>query len=240
MGKVFQGGGPIVRQATWRQLCVLQWQRIRERACDAYLVERERLAITEHRIPTLAELDRTLFARTGWRVVRVNGYVQPARFFQMLAAKEFPCMDVVRHAQEMLYTSEPDMFHDVMGHLPMLANPAFGEYYLLFGRAGLRARHEEHLVHLDRIYWFTMEFGIINPAPAEAGQARVYGAGLMTAPTEILTCLTGEVPHEPFSVSGVRGVPVDIRKPNEVLFEITSFENLAAQFEDWACQEQLL
>ena len=151
-------------------------------------------------------------------------------------------MDGVRHAREILYTSEPDMFHDVMGHLPMLGSPVIGEYYQLFGRVGESIRHPEQLACLDKVYWYSMEFGILNPqaGTAAASQARVYGAGLITAPTEILTSFSDAVERRVFSIDAVTAMDVDIRKPNRVLFEVRSLDVLAAQLTEWAKQEKLL
>ena len=228
---------------TWRSLCRIQTPRIEARACAEYLAVRRELAIDEERIPTLVELDRMLRLRTGWGLIRADGYIQPKWFFRLLTERCFPCMDQLRHARELLYTSEPDMFHDVMGHLPMLASPIIAEYYQLFGRAGVNARHDEQTACLDKIYWYTMEFGILNPdagAQAPSDRTRVYGAGLITAPTEISTSLTEAVEKRLFSIGAVSEMVVDIRKPNTVLFEVRSFDDLASELLDWARHERLV
>jgi len=178
--------------------------------------------------------------------MRADGYIAPRWFFRLLADRCFPCMDGLRHAREILYTSEPDMFHDVMGHLPMLGSPAISEYYQLFGRVGKSARHDQQIACLDKVYWYSMEFGILNPdaGTPQAGQtnrrARVYGAGLITAPTEIRTSLSNAVEKRPFSIDAVMSMHVDIRKPNEVLFEVRSLDVLVTELMDWAKQEKLL
>jgi phenylalanine-4-hydroxylase len=227
---------------TWRKLCRIQAPVLSTRACGEYLTSRERLEIDEEKIPTLVDLDRMLRLRTGWSLMRADGYIPPQRFFRLIADRCFPCMDGLRHAREILYTSEPDMFHDVMGHLPMLGSPVISEYYQLFGRVGKSVRHPEQLASLDKVYWYSMEFGILNPesgAPA-AGRARVFGAGLITAPTEILTSFSESVERRVFSIDAVSAMHVDIRKPNRVLFEVRSLDVLAAQLMDWAKQEKLL
>jgi phenylalanine-4-hydroxylase len=228
---------------TWRNLCRIQAPILSTRACDEYLNSRERLEIDEEKIPTLADLDRMLRLRTGWSLMRADGYIPPKRFFRLIADRCFPCMDGLRHAREILYTSEPDMFHDVMGHLPMLGSPVISEYYQLFGRVGKSVRHPEQLASLDKVYWYSMEFGILNPEagmPAAESQARVFGAGLITAPTEILTSLSEAVERRAFSIEAVSAMQVDIRKPNHVLFEVRSLDVLAARLMDWAKQEKLL
>ena len=228
---------------TWRTLCRIQAPAISAKACAEYLAVRNDLAIDEERIPTLVDLDRTLRRRTGWSLVRADGYIRPEWFFRLLADRRFPCMDQLRNAREMRYTSEPDMFHDVIGHLPMLASPIISEYYQLFGRAGVNARHQEQTGCLDKIYWYSMEFGILNADPetrAIESRARVYGAGLITAPTEIFTCVSDAVERRPFSIDAVSAAQVDIRKPNAVLFEVRSLDDLASEFVDWARHEGLL
>lgn len=232
---------------TWRSLCRIQTPSIQAKACVEYLAVRNELAIDEERIPSLVDLDRMLRQRTGWGLIRADGYVQPKWFFRLLTERRFPCMDTLRHARELLYTSEPDMFHDVIGHLPMLASPIIAEYYELFGRAGVNARHEEQTACLDKIYWYSMEFGILNPdAGTQAGtqatndRTRVYGAGLITAPTEIFTSLTEAVEKRLFSIGAVSKMVMDIRKPNAVLFEVRSLDDLASELLEWARHERLL
>jgi len=228
---------------TWRQLCRIQAPAISTHACAEYIEARDRLVIHEERIPTLVDLDRMLRARTGWGLIRADGYVPPRWFFRLLKNRIFPCMDGLRHAREILYTTEPDMFHDIMGHLPMLGSPSISEYYQLFGRVGACARHDEQIATLDKVYWFSMEFGVLNPDSGTSdscGRARVYGAGLITAPTEILTSLSDAVERRPFSIHAVSTMNVDIRNPNEVLFEVRSLDILISELMDWAKQEKLL
>src|SRR5260370_4130961 len=144
-------------------LCRIQTRNVAVNACAEYPAVRHELPIDEEKIPTLVDLDRTLRLRTGWGLMRADGYIPPKWFFRLLADRCFPCMDQLRHARELLYTSEPDMFHDVIGHLPMLASPIISEYYQLFGQAGVNARHDEQTACLDKIYWNSMEFGVLNP-----------------------------------------------------------------------------
>ena len=228
---------------TWRHLCRMQAPVLSTRACEEYLTARERLDIDEDRIPSLVDLDRMLRLRTGWSLMRADGYIQPKWFFRLIAERCFPCMDGLRNAREILYTSEPDMFHDVMGHLPMLGSPIISEYYQLFGRVGKSARHPQQLACLDKVYWYSMEFGILNPgagASTAANQARVFGAGLITAPTELLTSFSDAVERRVFSIDAVSAMHMNIHKPNGVLFEVRSLDILATQLMDWAKQEKLL
>ena len=221
---------------TWRKLCSLQHAATSGRCASAYARGRHAIEPFCSRIPTLPELDRWLLATTGWRVVRADGYVEPLAFLELLAHQRFPCMDLLRHADEIFYSPEPDMYHDVLGHLPMLCDDDFAEYYLVFGIAGRRIRHAEQVQALNRIYWFTMEFGLVKSKSAPVP----YGAALLTGLRELETSNGVAVENLPFSIDAAIATPTDIRKVNEVLYVVESFESLIVEFIDWAKSERLL
>jgi phenylalanine-4-hydroxylase len=213
--------------------------------CAEHLKARRLLNLNEHSIPTLNELDDQLRACSGWGLVKARGYVQPRAFFQLLKQKLFPCNDLIRHHTELDYTSEPDLWHDIMGHLPMLADPVFGEFNHLFGRVGVNVRNDEQSEILDKVYWFSMEFGIINPgattdAVGPLSSARVYGAATVAAVGEMVMSLSESVERRPFSISAVSKGGMDVARVNHILFEIPSFESLLDQFTEWARSERLL
>ena len=221
---------------TWARLCGLQRAAIRDRCAPAYSRGRGAIGPFCSRIPALRELDRWLFATTGWHVVRADGYVEPLAFLELLAHQRFPCMDLLRHADEIFYSPEPDMYHDILGHLPMLCDEDFAEYYLVFGIAGKRIRHAEQVLALNRIYWFTMEFGLVK----SDREPLAYGAALLTGLRELETSNGRAVKTLPFSVDAAIATPTDIRKVNEVLYVAESFECLITEFIDWAKSERLL
>lgn len=128
------------QHATWSKLCNLQLELVRDRCCSEYARGRTEIAPLTQSLPSLRELDLWLQRTTSWRVVRADGYVEPSNFMGYLARKQFPCMDLLRHHDEVLYSPAPDMFHDAIGHLPMLCNDWFSEYYRVFGSAGLNLR----------------------------------------------------------------------------------------------------
>ena len=224
------------QHVTWTRLCGLQRDLVRERCAPQYAAGRKLIDRFTHRIPTLSELDAWLARTTGWRVVRANGYVSPSTFLALLADRRFPCMDLLRHADELFYSPEPDMYHDILGHLPMLCNRQFAEYYLTFGKAGARVRHPEQLRALNRIYWFTMEFGLLRSASGPLA----YGAALLTGLGELLSSSDASVMHRPFGIGAAIETPTDIHRTNEVLYLTPSFDVLLAEFVDWARSECLL
>jgi phenylalanine-4-hydroxylase len=235
----------VSQHATWRNMIQMHKAQAPQHVCKEYLHAVERLGIDEHYIPELRQLDRRLKALSGWGIIKAQGYVQPRAFFQLLTQKLFPCSDLLRHASEVTYTSEPDMWHDVMGHLPMLIDPTFGEFNNLFGRIGGNVRNDTQFNVLQKVYWFSMEFGIINPhATAESAgpisSARLYGAAHVAAAQEMAMSLSPTVEHRPFSIEGVVGMETDVARVNTVLFAIPSFESLLNQLVDWARTEHLL
>jgi phenylalanine-4-hydroxylase len=229
----------------WRKLIAMQKAQEEGLVCQEYLDAKRRLGIEQDGIPELRELHRRLNALSGWSIVKAAGYVQPRVFFQLLKKKVFPCNDMLRHPTELAYTSEPDMWHDVMGHLPMLVDPVFSEFNYLFGRVGSNVRNDTQFNVLGKIYWFSMEFGVINPqATAQAAgprsSARLYGAASVAAAQEMALSLSDAVERRPFSVEAVCKMETDVAKVNDVLFEVPSFESLLGQLVDWAKSEHLL
>ncbi|MBV8683235.1 MAG: phenylalanine 4-monooxygenase, partial [Caulobacteraceae bacterium] len=145
------------------------------RACDAYLRGLEALDLHRGGIPDFARINPELQRLTGWNVVAVPGLVPDEVFFEHLANRRFPAGQFIRKPDQLDYLSEPDIFHDVFGHVPMLTDPVFADYMQAYGEGGLRAGKLEHLHHLARLYWYTVEFGLME---TQAG-LRIYGAGIV-------------------------------------------------------------
>jgi phenylalanine-4-hydroxylase len=224
------------QHATWSRLLALQGELVKGRCCDEYAAGRKRVERFQQRIPNLCELDAWVREETGWRVVRADGYVTPATFFQFIANGCFPCMDQVRHEKEILYSPAPDMYHDIVGHLPMLCEPRFSDYYRLFGKAGSRARYFEQAQALDRIYWFTAEFGLVAADPAPVA----YGAALLTGLSELITSRGKSVEREIFTIDAAINTDTDVQRPNDRLYITTNFDSLVTEFVAWARHERLL
>lgn len=230
---------------TWRHLCAGQAKLIAERACPEYLIGKELLGASENRIPALSELSQALFHRTGWQVIRVDGFVDPVLFFTLLANRCFPCTDFIRHFNEVDYTPAPDMFHDIMGHLPLITNDRYASFFHSFGLAGTNTTTAQERIWLARVYWFTVEFGLINPnihvsSAYNMGQTRLYGAGTLSSLAEIEHSLKAKVEKIPFSMEAVTHTDYDIHHLQDRVFVISDFEELEGQFKAWAVSKKLL
>lgn len=231
--------------AIWAELFRRQEELVRAHACAEYVEGRQRLRFPPNRVPYLRDVSAALEEASGWRIVLVSGFVEQRIFFQFLANRHFPCTDYIRHQDELEYTPAPDMFHDLMGHLPLITNQAYAEFFQAFGVAGTHARTEEELRWLARIYWFTVEFGLVNSTAnpgmtREPSAARVYGAGLASSLGEILHAVSNDVEKKPFSVDAIAATEYDIHHMQPFYFEISSFAELRDEFIAWAKRNALL
>lgn len=166
--------------ATWKTLFERQTRLLPGRACDAFVQGMKDLPINADQIPNFEALSEVLTQRTGWRVVAVPGLIPDDVFFNHLAHRRFPSGNFIRQPHQLDYLEEPDVFHDVFGHVPMLMNPAMADFIQAYGLGGLRAQQLGTLHHLARVYWYTVEFGLLQ----EAGALRIYGAGIASSFTE--------------------------------------------------------
>ena len=207
--------------ATWKTLMTRQMALVEGRVCREYRQGLERLALPEDRIPQLGEIDRVLEATTGWRTARVPALIPFTRFFELLAERRFPVATFIRSPEELDYLQEPDIFHEIFGHCPMLTHPAFAEFTATYGRLGLAASKEER-VYLARLYWMTVEFGMLRETQPDGSRAlRLYGGGIISSPRETRYAL-GELAdslerpaHLPFDAVEALRTPyrIDILQP---------------------------
>lgn len=177
--------------AMWDRLFARQSEMLPGRAADAFLRGLDVLRLSRSGIPDYRELNARLTAATGWSVVAVPGLVPDAVFFEHLANRRFPSGNFIRRPDQIDYLQEPDVFHDVFGHVPMLADPVFADYMVAYGRGGLRSLGFGALHKLARLYWYTVEFGLIE----EGGQLRTYGAGIVSSHAESLFALDDPSPN---------------------------------------------
>jgi phenylalanine-4-hydroxylase len=162
---------------TWRTLFTRQVETLRGLACEDFFEGLARLRLTAEQVPDYRELNVHLRAATGWEVVAVPGLIAAEPFFQMLASKKFPAGTFIRTPAQLDYLEEPDIFHDVFGHVPLLSDPAYASYMQAYGHAGLEAAKHKGTKFLARLNWYTIEFGLIK---SDAG-VRAYGAGIMSS-----------------------------------------------------------
>ena len=216
---------------TWVTLYERQAEILPGRACDAFLHGLDALDLHGQGIPDFRQLNEKLSALTGWRIVAVPGLVPDAVFFDHLANRRFPAGNFIRDADELDYLELPDIFHDVFGHVPMLTNPAFADYMQAYGKGGRRALSLGSLANLARLYWYTVEFGLIR---ATAG-LRIFGAGILPSVAECEFALESSSPNRvAFDVGRVMRTKYAIDDFQQTYFVIKSFEELlAACYQDF-------
>ncbi len=177
--------------AVWQTLFERQCKLLPGRACDAFIQGMKDLPIDSHQIPDFQALSETLRKRTGWQVVAVPGLVPDNVFFDHLANRRFPAGQFLRRPDQLDYIEEPDVFHDVFGHVPMLMNPLLADYIQAYGQGGLRAERLGVLENLARVYWFTVEFGLLR----QADGLRIYGAGIASSAAETVFAVEDDSPN---------------------------------------------
>ncbi len=177
--------------AMWDRLFARQSDMLPGRAAEAFLRGIDVLKLEKPGIPDYRELNARLMDATGWQVVAVPGLVPDDVFFDHLANRRFPAGNFIRTPEQLDYLQEPDVFHDVFGHVPMLADPVFADYMVAYGEGGLRSLKYDALKQLARLYWYTVEFGLIR----EAGGLRIYGAGIVSSYAESVFALDSDSPN---------------------------------------------
>jgi len=209
--------------ATWQTLYERQTRLLPGRACDEFLQGMQDLPIDATHIPDFRELSEVLLPRTGWQVVAVPGLVPDEVFFDHLAHRRFPAGNFIRRPDQLDYLEEPDVFHDVFGHVPMLANPLVADYLQAYGEGGLRAQSLGTLAQLARVYWYTVEFGLLQ----QADGLRLYGAGIASSFTETVFALDDPSPNRlRFDLRRVMRTRYRIDDFQETYFVIGDFDEL--------------
>ena len=209
--------------ATWKTLFERQTQLLPGRACDEFVQGMRDLPMDAHEIPDFRQLSEVLMPRTGWQVVAVPGLVPDDVFFEHLANRRFPAGQFIRKPHELDYLEEPDVFHDVFGHVPMLMNPAIADFIQAYGVGGLRAQKLGKLANLARVYWYTVEFGLVK----QADGLRIYGAGIASSHSESIFALDDVSPNRvAFDLRRVMQTDYRIDDFQETYFVINSLDDL--------------
>lgn len=175
----------------WRTLFERQSKLLPGRACDEFIRGMQDLPIGPEQIPNFEQMSKVLKKRTGWEVVAVPGLVPDDVFFGHLANRRFPAGQFIRKPHELDYLEEPDVFHDVFGHVPMLMNPVIADYIQAYGEGGLRASRLGVLEKLARVYWYTVEFGLVQ----QSDGLRIYGAGIASSASETRFSVESDSPN---------------------------------------------
>ena len=209
--------------ATWRALFRRQARILKARAFHGFLDGLNGLGVAAEGIPDFNRLNEVLGAATGWRVVAVPGLLPDDVFFRHLAARRFPATNWIRGRHRMDYLQEPDVFHDIYGHVPMLMDETFADFLQAYGRGGLRALKLGALPYLARLYWYTVEFGLIRTAEG----LRIFGSGIASSKGESIYCLESSKPARvAFNLRRVMRTNYRIDDYQEIYFVIDSFRQL--------------
>jgi len=209
----------------WATLYARQLPNVQAHACREYLEGFAILGMPAERIPSLPELNAVITPRTGWRTVRTPvRYSDAVPWYHHFARQQFLITDYMRGRHELDFTPEPDMFHDIFGHLPFMVLPEYTALQELFAPAFLRANDEQR-ENIKRLAWFSTEFGLIR----QEGELKIFGAGLISSHGEINHIMAGNTPIRPFTIENVIGYEKAIYTFNEVLFEFESIAALKAE-----------
>jgi phenylalanine-4-hydroxylase len=204
---------------------ILYERRMRELARNGsrvFLNGAETIGLRQDRVPELNEVNARLERRTGWNAVPVTGFIPAREFFLCLAHRRFPTTVIVRPKEQLDYLPEPDIFHDVFGHVPLHADPAFADFLQRFGAVAARARTDEETEQMARLFWFTVEFGLTR----DEGEIKVYGSGLISSAGDAANALSDRCERRPFSLDAVIAQPFEIDRFQDVLFVVDSFDQL--------------
>lgn len=217
---------------TWKILYNRQREVLKGRACAEFLDNMDRLGIDDSQIPDFRDMSKTLKELTGWEVVAVPGLIPDLPFFRLLAERKFPAGNFIRRRDQLDYIQEPDVFHDVFGHVPLLAHPVFADYLEAYGKGGLRAHDFGTITNLARLYWYTVEFGLMKTPEG----LRIYGAGILSSPGESVFALEDGSPNRiGFDLMRVMQTSYRVDDYQQTYFVIDSFDQLFREtYQDFA------
>jgi phenylalanine-4-hydroxylase len=213
-------------QETWRVLYDRQMAFLANNASEVYLSGARSINLVRDHIPYLEgpqSVNTFLMPLTGWQSKAVPGYLPAKAFFACLARREFPTTIVIRSRESIDYLPEPDIFHDIFGHVPLHADPVFADFLQTYGRAAVSTDDPHHTERLARLFWFTVEFGLIR----EGGRHRLYGSGLISSPGESAHALDSkDVDRRPFDLEMVCNTSFEIDHYQPILYVLESFDQL--------------
>lgn len=207
---------------TWQFLYNRQIHLIQTHACMEFLMGIDELKLASDRVPQLAEVNQSLEHATGWGVTAVPALISLKEFFKLLANKKFPAATFIRRPEEIDYLQEPDIFHELFGHCPMLTNRHYADFTEHYGKMAMQATSEQQRL-LARLYWFTVEFGLIQTARGPLP----YGGGILSSNSETIYAVESNLPQrKPFDLMTVLRTPYRIDQLQTIYFVINSLEDL--------------
>jgi phenylalanine-4-hydroxylase len=206
----------------WAELVRRRRPQLDAHACRAYLEGYEIIGLEDSRLPNLNAITSRLRPRTGWSTTPVSGFLPSDAFFEMLAARMFPTTTWLRGRDSLAYTPEPDIFHDVFGHVPMHAHRVFADFLHHYGSVCSGIKDAGVLERLGRLFWYTVEFGLIR----EKGAIKVYGSGVISSHGECTNVIEGGCEIRDFTLDEVLATPVKVDRIHHLLFAIESFDQI--------------
>jgi phenylalanine-4-hydroxylase len=210
------------QHAVWEELVRRRRPQLDAYACREYLEGYEIIGLQDDRLPNLSAITDRLKPRTGWSTTPVSGFLPAEAFFEMLAARMFPVTTWLRGRDSLEYIPEPDIFHDVFGHVPMHAHPVFADFLQHYGSVCAKIKDPDVLERLGRLFWYTVEFGLIR----QDGKIKVYGSGVISSHGESTNVIDGGCEVRDFSLNEVLSTPVKVDSIHKLLFAIESFDQI--------------
>ena len=231
-GEIIHNGPLAVRQnwdeytkddhEVWAFLYEKQLTNLKDIAYTPWIDAMQTIGIHRQRIPKLGEVAKLMHGLTGWIPIPISGFLKAEDYFAYVAKRQFPTVVRIRTCDSWEFQVEPDLFHDAFGHLPMHADTALADFLQLFGQGALNAKSEQQVLELTRLYWFTIEYGMIR----ENGQIKVCGSGHMSGFKEARYSLTDEVEKRPFIFEDVIKQDYNPHVLQKVLFVMESYEQV--------------
>jgi phenylalanine-4-hydroxylase len=210
------------QHAVWAELVGRVLPNVEKHAAREYLEGFQIIGLQPDRLPNLAEITKRLSPRTGWSSTPVSGFLPAPAFFEMLANRLFPTTTWLRSRESLEYTPEPDIFHDVFGHVPMHAHRVFGDFLEHYGRVCAGVSDQMILEKLGRLFWYTVEFGLIR----QGGEIKAYGSGVISSAGECDHVINGGCEIHDFTLDEVINTPVKVDELQKVLFAVNSFDQI--------------
>ena len=210
------------QHSVWAELVGRMLPELEQHAAREYLDGFQIIGLQNDRLPNLASISARLAPRTGWSSTPVSGFLPAVAFFEMLATRRFPTTTWLRSRDSLEYTPEPDIFHDVFGHVPMHAHTVFADFLEHYGRVCARVTDARVLERLGRLFWYTVEFGVIR----QRGEIKVYGSGLISSHGECRNVMDGHCAIRAFALDEVVNTPVKVDELHKLLFAVSSFDEI--------------
>jgi phenylalanine-4-hydroxylase len=210
------------KHAVWTELVRQRLPQLETRAAQEYLDGVHLIGLQADHLPNLSWISDRLAKKTGWNTTPVSGFLPSEAFFEMLDVRRFPTTTWLRSRDSLEYTPEPDIFHDVFGHVPMLGHPVFADFLQHYGQVCARVNDEEIRERLGRLFWYTVEFGLTW----QKGQIKVYGSGVLSSHRECTNVIEGRCEIKDFDLDEVLNTPVRVNEIHKLLFAIESFDQV--------------